>query len=269
MGELAAVLEHGKPTPLSQLEFTAKKPHFEYAPFEPITGLPHAIAPSGSELNENSPYTSWHHPWHTEAHLLSMGEIGRAIRTCRLQLSLNEAHNFGKDTYHTLVDYAKIPSSTIGRVRVIIFSIANAVTDQVLDVKKQVVRPITPTEKQQLFYSGEIRMQSEFSVRRVLTRFVINQGIDNLKRSETRQYKDAKHQDERESIANSIIGRFLPIAFEPINERFEQAKKDGFLPDSTLDSPAEIVSKYVFNEPDRFGMFDLKFLELIERREVA
>lgn len=239
------------------------------APYDEITGLPYCIAPPEELLRPNDPNNNWHHPHHSEAYLLSQGELGHGVRTSRLQLVRNTDHNFGPHTYHTRYDRSKVPQSDIGRVRIILFGVANAVTSRVLDVKNGGERLITEEERQRLFVSGELCMQSDFVVRRVLTRFAVARGIDHLRRDEVMKYRDSRWEDDKKSMANEFIGRFLPIAFEPVNERYGDALHARLLPEAAPPSPAELARPLVFSEPERFKIFNEAFFQHVEQRYAA
>lgn len=240
-------------------------------PYEPVTGLPLCIAPPLDPLRPNDPNNSWHHGHHSEAYFLTLGPEGRAVRNSRLQLCRNIDHNNGEDwdTYHDLYYWSKAPRGSLGRVRLALFGVANAVPGEVLDIRGGGTRPITDEERQRLFKSGELRVQSLFTIRLVFTRFAVDSGMESLTRQELNKYRNTRHEDDRKSLVNTIVGRFLPLTFGPIDERYSEAMNMGMLPPNAPPSPAELVRPMVFSEPTRFAMFSEAVSRIAELREPA
>lgn len=241
----------------------------ERVPYEPITGLPLCLAPPERPLHPNDPRNSWHHGHHSEAYFLTLGLRGRAIRSSRLQLARNIDHNYGKGSYHDRYTRSKAPRSEIGGLRLTVFGVVNAVPGEVLDVRRGGTRPITEEERQRLFASGELRVQSLFSIKRLFAGFVIDHGIDNLTKGELSKYQNCRWEEDRKSIANGVIGRFLPIALKPINERYEEALAAHMLPPNSPPSPAELIRPLVFGEPARFDLFSRAMARIVELRQPA
>lgn len=266
MPGLVAVYEYGLPTPPTLIE--DYRPRIHVAPYDEITGLPHLLAPSLEKPDKNSPDTSWHHALHPGKDLLEMGEVGFALRSF-LQLLPNDDHNVGPYRYHKLVAGTKVPESYLGKIRMLIFKAANTVTDQVLDVREGEARTATADERQRLLYGDELRTQIGPSVRRALTRFTTSQGLAHLTKVETRQYKNANDDVKKKEVVDTLLEKFMPDAFRPINERYEEASRRGYLPDNAPASPAEVARPHVFNERTRYAIFDEEFNKLMRIREAA
>ncbi|CAN5437108.1 hypothetical protein BH10PAT3_BH10PAT3_2070 [soil metagenome] len=228
----------------------------ETAPYDPLTGITCAIAPRKSIPNEKANDTSFHHRQHSEAELLKLGLLGRAIRTSCIQLAFNDDHNNGPSGYHRYFDRSHLPSSRMGLCGLVIFNSANAVADQVIDMPAQEIRPITAVERQRLFSSHEQRIQSDFSVRRYFTAFVLDRVGCHSKRADIVKFQDSRHEADRLSIANDMIGRLIPEAFAPLSEKYNEALERGILPEGAPPSPAEVARQFIFQEPARYSMLN-------------
>jgi hypothetical protein len=237
----------------------------EIAPFDMVTGLTYVIAPAKQPLNPRSPLTTWHHGHHPESELLMMGELGRAIRTSRLQLTLGIDHNLGKQSYHNRFYRSYLPKKTIGQMGLLVFAAVNAVPGKVIDMRSQAVRRIRPRERQRLFSSGELCMQSEFSVRRALTRYALQTGLSYMSRAELNLYDNLTTAESKKSNVNEVLGKALPVAFKPLNTRYKEAYDNGYLPESVAPCAAEAVRGLVYTEPDRFKIFDEELQTVLQR----
>lgn len=258
----ASVLEYGAPPPLDDLQWipqedqpVSDRAYYPIAPYDKDTGLSHLIAPPEESLNFDTSRTSWHHRQGTETLLQALGELGRGVRTSCIQRTLNADHNFGEHTFHSMTGRPYLPPKATGRVTVIVMNAVNAVTDQVFDPRQGGPRPITAAERQRLFSSGEVRVQSDFAVRRTLTRFAIKRGMQYIQADEVRRFKDAKSEDERLKVVNETLGRFLPLVFKTVDARYQVARAKGFLPASACTSAPEVARQYVFDEPERVELF--------------
>lgn len=225
------------------------------APFCLVTGVSCALAPPTEILKEDSPLTSFHHAEHSEARLLKMKVLGRTIRTSRLQLTLNTYHNKGPKAYHRFYQESYDPVTRIGRCGKVLFNVARAIPDEVVDTQAGCIRPIEEDERQRLFTSNEIRMQSEFTIRRFFTAMTLDMVENHTPQASLRAYKRLK-AGEREPAGNEIIGKLLPFAFKELEGAYAQAKDRGILAESAPNNASEVARQFIFQEPDRFKMLD-------------
>lgn len=224
----------------------------EVAPYDPLTGVTCAIAPAETVPLPASPENGWHHTNHPGSFLRSRGLSGRAIRSLRLQLTPNEDHNKGGDSYHDWINRSKVPRTKSSEARLVVCTLAGAIPSEVLVPRERTTRPIREEERQRLFRSGEIAPQSTVAASLFLTAFVAEFALDCAKKASIERFLHAKHRDERASVGNDIFDRLLPVAFKPIDDRYREAKEAGIIPISAPDSPAEIARQYVFSEQHRF-----------------
>ena len=225
------------------------------APYCPITGISCALAPPEQMLSDKSPDTSFHHAQHASARLLLMRLLGRTMRTSRIQLTLNEYHNRGPKAYHPTFEQSYDPGTRMGRCGVVLFNVVNTVPDQVIDIAAAEIRPVTYEERQRLFTSNELRVQSDFIVRRFFTALTLESAAHHASGADMRSYKGSS-DDDRIAAANSIIGKLLPFTFKELNDPYNRARDAGLLPESAPQNPAEVARQYIFQEPDRYVMFD-------------
>jgi hypothetical protein len=208
--------------------------------------------------------------------LISIRNLGRAIHESRTQVVTITDHNIDASiidpalvdrplSYHPTFLRSKIPESLIGGIRLTIFGCAHAITDKVIDFQNGFIRPISHNEREHFFRSGELGIESNATIGKVFTDFTIRRALPHLTRAEIDRYSNLRWEDDKKAMAEDIVERFLPVAFEPVNDRYEQATAAGFLPPDAPPSPAAVAQGFIAVNPSRFNQFEDAFAKMTEK----
>jgi len=235
------------------------------APYEGVTGLSLRVAPPTKRLKRSNPNVSVHHGHFTAREMggkkffAQMGELGMGLLTTNLQLVRIEDHNQGPDSYHGLYDWSKVPRSEIGKVREIVFGLVRASSRQVIDICLGGPRPITGEERQVLFNRGDILEGDIYWPRRALTRFAVAHGVSEFSATQVAGYQAKIDEADQGAAVDDYLGAFIPSAFSPFNDRYEEARRKDLLPPSAPLTPARVACSLVMREPARIGIFNEEF----------
>jgi len=243
------------------------------APYEGVTGLSLRVAPTPKPLKRRHPRVSVHHGHFTarecggKRFFAQMGELGMGLLTTNLQLVRVEDHNQGPDSYHELYDWSKVPRSDIGKVREIVFGLVRASSRQVIDIRLGGPRPISGEERQALFNGGDIVEGDLYWPRRALTRFAVAHGVSEFSAVQVAGYQALTDEETRSAAVEDYLGAFIPSAFNPFNDRYEEARRKDLLPPSAPLTPAQVACSLVMREPARTGIFNEEFQRIWGEQE--
>lgn len=232
----------------------------EYVPREDATGLPYNVAPAPDRiLVRGEPGVTVHHSNFSDQHgfVEERGLFGSELRVSRIELTEVDTHNRDFKTYelptdrqislHPLFSYSRVPKSPIGQARMILAGGLKAVTPMVLDFYGGSIRRITDAERQRLFTSGEVGVQSMPMVLNALIGFTLH---ERLAKAEAKRILD--EGDCNRGSIDSMLDALIPSAFNQIQSRYRIAWRKGMFPPGTPDTSAEAAKMLIKSSAGRF-----------------
>lgn len=201
----------------------------EVTPIDEI-GMPLPIAPPDYPLPANRrEIADWHHHNHPrkDPRLADIG--GRALRNVRVQLTDWWDHHMD---YHGHYIGPPLPESPSRKFCSVVMAAAGYVPDEVIDfsgTSPQVV-PITDTQRERLWYGGELRIAGPGLVRNFLCEYTLGQDISHVRNNLIDEFLNTKNFDRRRFLGHWLLAQATEKAAEPLGLYYRQAWKKGRIP---------------------------------------
>jgi hypothetical protein len=218
-------------------------------PTDEMTGIPLPIMPRAdlppvpvSRQRNVERIADWHHPFHPKAHLVGGTAGSAAVRNCRIQWTLYEDHH---DLYHGEYRGPELPILEDQQFRTVVFAAAGYVPEEAIDFGQSgraIRRPLDSLGREQLWTSGQLRVDNKAVVRDFLTGFALQKDFNGVRGRIVDEFLCTADLQRRQELGRFLLSMAAHDAAGPLRQEYTRARKNVLLP---FDA-APTAGKFVF-----------------------
>ncbi|MEI6237446.1 MAG: hypothetical protein WCP03_02490 [Candidatus Saccharibacteria bacterium] len=249
-------------------------------PVDNLTGMPLPIYPFSNEhdlgvelydgpktsedlggLTEN--INNWHHAFHPEYEMKSNKAGALFLRHSRVQRVPVWLH----DDYHYIYQGPEISDDIEKRFLMGVFAVAGYMPKVAIDVPNSLeedkIVPLTFSEYKEMIQPDMLKGQfAEKKVRlrqasKFMMKIILKQDVKAVKVSDCKEFLITSDREKRLKMAHLIIEQLADQSTEPINDKYEKARKKKRVKYRGLVTPRDVV----LTVTDPFILENLKKLE--------
>lgn len=210
-------------------------------PLMPVSELPPPLV--GNQRNIER-IADWHHPFHPREELIHAGVGALALRNSRKQWVFYDHHHNTFPGYHAIYKGPLLPDNEHDQFRTVIFAAAGYVPRWAISFQHSAagsIRPLSEMQREQLWESGQVRIDNEVLVRDFLISYLVSRDFVDPESSLVNEFLGTKNPKRRYHLGNTLLRAAAYEAVMPINPLYRKAKKTELLPASVAHSAGKFV----------------------------
>lgn len=229
-------------------------PDLVETPTDDTTGLPWCFAPNPdlqpvSKRAGIAQAGEWNHQFpKVEARYSAnpiLSDLGRkALEGLRWQWVDYDDHHLG---YNLEFRGPRQPATRKQLATTMLFGRAGFIPEFALDFSgdRAKERRLHAEERKYLWESGQVRVADPGLIDKFLFEFVFSHDVDHIREREIDEFLHTRQYERRIYLAHSISAKLIERAFEPMQETYQVAKRDGGLFFQAPNHVRDLVKAYV------------------------